>query len=606
MSQHGEFPPNLLFPSSSGNKSNPAIIKHANKILAAARKPVEVPRCRQHDWENVSLERNKIRCRKPSPFSKRVQSILDAAALVASSTDTHILYKAVAEHGAAMLDNRERIDSDNRTTEVNLFLIDPLDDEQLISETSSKIFKIGEGIIGYVASTKRVLNMAIGDLPDHPTNHLNVRKADDAFNPDEFWMSFEGDPTRDVLCVPIFQTPTKVLGVLHAQRPSIRAHFRREKSREGGRRGRRRSPTKRGGGGAKRVEPVSNGLSAKKRAANPPYQLELEEAAVQLARLVAAAVLQCNADSGESYVRQAQRFRAQKMKKHVMKVLERGTRDAKHRRLNVITDDLFRAKEKIQTLERAVEEEQHNLVAMNKLMDGVKEEKGEVEREKNHMQREFDLLTAKWKLCLTESNQNKAKVTMMERHNEMYKEQLENYRAPKDVAEIERLNKYVATLQRDLLGAESAKKMESAKRMIARFVLRNVARAFNAWSATVKEIRRQKDQCRRIIARIMNRLIGATFDAWIQYTEEEKRLRGLLDRAARSMKNRQVAGGFRSWLEYVDLRLWLKDFCTKMIARHEQKEIAKGMNKWIQVFNDERRSEFELGNEDDSKVCVLL
>ena len=111
---------------------------------------------------------------------------------------------------------------------------------------------------------------------------------------------------------------------------------------------------------------------------------------------------------------------------------------------------------------------------------------------------------------------------------------------------------------------------------------------------------------KRIVSRIMNRCLAWTLDGWIEYVEEEKRLRGLLNRAARAMKNRQVSGAFNSWIEFVDLRNFMKEFVRKMIGRYEKKEIAKGLGKWIQVFNDERRAEFEMdNNRSRSKFCAL-
>ena len=330
-----EFPESLLFPSSFRNNStHPPIIQRANKILEAAMRPVEIPRNRQHDWHGISIERENVRQSKPSPFNDLTCSLLNAAVFVASATNTHLLYKAVAKHGAEMLDNRpNKANGDDRKTICHLYLVDPLDDSQLISETNPTSYKIGQGIVGHVAKIKSVLNMAIGDLPDHPTNHLNPRRSDDAFNPDEFWMSYSGDPTKDILCVPIFHEMTRdLVGVLHAQRPSIRAHFRRAKSRQGGRRGRSRSPQKKINeeniDEEKRLQ-MKKELTAKNRARKAPYQLISEEAFIQLGRLVAAAVLQANADDGENFARQARKFRNQKNMKRVLKILERGTREKK-------------------------------------------------------------------------------------------------------------------------------------------------------------------------------------------------------------------------------------------------------------------------------------
>ena len=49
-----------------------------------------------------------------------------------------------------------------------------------------------------------------------------------------------------------------------------------------------------------------------------------------------------------------------------MKVLERNTRGAKTKKFNEIKDNLFRANETIQTLERQNEKEQKDLVDNNK------------------------------------------------------------------------------------------------------------------------------------------------------------------------------------------------------------------------------------------------
>jgi hypothetical protein len=334
--------------------------------------------------------------------------------------------------------------------------------------------------------------------------------------------------------------------------------------------------------------------------------VDLEEALVQLARLVAAAVIQSNADAGESFAKQARKFRDQKTCRRVMKILERGTREAKINKFNDIKDQLFRAKEMNETLERALDGEQQNIVARNKLLNVVNDEKAEIEHEKMKIVREFDLLTAKQKMSEIENSQISAKMLSMERRNEMYKEQLRSYHHPKDIAEIERFTTLVHQMKHNSSEQENQIKMEKAKRLIARFVMRTVSLAFNGWSTTVSEIKRQKKECLRIVSRIMNRCLAWTFDGWVEYLEEEKRMRVLLNRAARAMKNRQVSGAFNSWMEFLELRIFLKDFVKKMIASHENKEIAKGLNKWIQVFNDERRAEFDLGSDRRrSKFCAL-
>jgi hypothetical protein len=616
-----QFPESLLFPSSlTKNTSNhPEIIQHANRILHAAMKPVEIPQNRQANWSALSLERSNIRGNAPSPFDDQTRALLDAAALVASATNTHLLYKAVAKHGAEMLDNRpNKLDNDDRRTTVHLYLVDPLDDGQLISETNPQTFTIGEGVVGHVAKTKRVLNMAIGDMPDHPTNHLNPRKADDAFNPDEFWMSYEGDPTKEVLCVPIFNEATlessnDVVGVLHAQRPSIRAHFRKLKSREGGRRGRSRSPAKKSRTfedqnemDAKHRLQRQQELSAKNRARQAPYQLISEEALIQLGRLVAAAVLQANADDGENFARQARKFRNQKNMKRVLKVLERGTREAKQRKVQSIKDKLFKSNERNQELQQQLTDEQNKSNLLNEKMTLMEREKEDAAIHTKKVVRELDLLKAQSRLNAITTSQMQAKMLSLERRNDLHKEEFKHHRSSKDIDEINRLMKIIGGMRDTQADRDRKEQERKKKRIMMRIVMRTAAMAFSSWATTVKEIVRQKKQMRRMIMRVMNRALALRFDAWIEYVDERKRMKEMMNKAARRMKNRQIAGSFNSWLEYVDLRLWMKSFCSKMISRFEKKELAMGLVKWISVYNDARRAEFDMDeNAKKSRFCVV-
>lgn len=667
MSAVPEFLPNLLHNARDAGSSE---LRRANAILAKARVPVEVPRARQGNLPALARAREAVRSATPSSFSPLANALLEASADVAACVDLNALFRVARRAGGMLLDQFPRIDGDDRKTKVTLFMFDPFDDYVLRSEPGSASAELGKGIVGHVAKTGRVLNLAIAEMADHPTNHLNPKKPDDALDPDEFWMSFQGDPTKDILCVPVYetteehraaqagaasiaareqealakQTPEvqvqtcasctwaerrkpleqldggagggifalslasgkvsaaparKIIGALHAERPSIRAHFRRQRSRQGKRKSGRQSRRKKASSPIGRSSTSSP--SARERARNAPFTPDLEEALCRFADFVAAAVHQANHDAGNGFADQARRFREKRNMTRVFKTLERRARAAQHRRTKA-------ALAESQALQIRVHQLTANLQAAEAATAEQREKvaealvaREEAELERKRCQKELDLLIAKHRGLNSELSRCKAAALQGDRRLERMRAQLGDHHHPADLKEIEMLQGQVRTLTRDLGDANENARQQKIRRALGRLTMRKQAMTFHTWRHAVEEQRALKVRVRRLAARMMHRLLGATFDAWAFYLEEQRRLRALLVRAARKMQHRRLSQSWNSLLEYIDLRCWLRDFCTKMIARFEKKELAMGFGKWKSGFLEALKREEGGGGDEGAR-----
>ena len=672
MSAVPEFMPNLLHDARSSGPASSAELRRANALLASARIPVEVPRARQGNLPELAKARESIRAAMRSPFSLLANAVFEACRDVASCVDLHQLFRDTRRAGGRMLDQFPRIDGDDRRTQVTLFMLDPFDDCMLRSEPDNVSAALGRGIVGHVAKTGRVLNLAIAEMSDHPTNNLNPNKPDNAVDPDEFWMSFQGDPTKDVLCVPVYETKAefeaaqveaealkarqeeelarqtpqekthasvsctwterqtslkkkeqpgsatvnvgsmfaltsatgkvttvrrRIVGVLHAERPSIRAHFRQQRSRQGKRRGGHRS---RGGsrGGSRGSSRGSNSTnndidspSAKERAQKAPFSPGLEEAFCQLAHVVSAAIHQANNDAGNGFADQARRFREKKNMTRVFKTFERIARAAQNRRVAASLEESQGLRTRVTLMSTALDEAAETATEQRKRLAEALEAKEEAELAQQRCQKELDLLIAKTRGLQSDLSQCKAGALQGERRLQQMKTRLKDHHNPADLKEIEMLKTQVRALTGNLRDAAEEAQQQKIRRVLGRLAMRGQAMAFHAWHHTVEEQRAQKTRMRRLMARMLNRLLGTTFDAWVFFLEEEKRMRALLARAAAKMMMRIVSQAWNSFLEYVELRRWLREFCTKMIRRFEQKEMAMGFGKWKSEFLEARRQE---------------
>ena len=88
-----------------------------------------------------------------------------------------------------------------------------------------------------------------------------------------------------------------------------------------------------------------------------------------------------------------------------------------------------------------------------------------VQNESRHKQttRELDLLKATTKLTAIETSQLTAKMLSMARRNAMLEEELEEHRAPDDVAEIRRLVQLIETNRRTQANVEEEEREKGEK-----------------------------------------------------------------------------------------------------------------------------------------------
>ena len=645
-----EFIPDLLYKSKSSSHSTPEL-RLANKLLKEAMAPVEVPQARQGDLPEVSEARAVVRKRVGSSFSSLANAVFEASNKVAACVDLHELFRDVRIYGEKLMDSFPRLEGDNRKTKVTLFMLDPFDDLMLRTEPEDLSVEVGRGIVGHVAKSGRVLNLAIAEMAGHPTNHLNdavgSKRPDNSVDPDEFWMSYTDDPTKDVLAVPVFEiqdeggakaesdkescevqtqnSPTglfhlasaagkteslcisesgRIVGVLLAERPSIRAHFRRQRSRQGKRRGGRRSR----GSSREQSERPNIKPSPKERAQNAPYSPGLEEALCQLARIVSAAIKQANNDAGNSFADQARRFREKKNMTRVFKTFERIARAAQNRRIVAAKEESENLRARIDLLSKALEAADTRAAENRKRLAEMDEARQEAELQRKRYEKESDMLKAKNRGIQSELSRCKAAMLQGERRLQHLQDAFKDRHHPNDVREIESLQKQVCSLKKDLLDTMNEAQQLNVKRVLTRIAMRHQSMAFHAWHAHADAMRLQKQRMRRLMARMLNRLLGTTFDAWCIYVEEEQRMRALLRRAAVKMKNRALASSWNSFLEYVELRIWLRRFCQKMIARFEKKELASGFGKWKSEYLRElqfEQQDSEYSARRRSRFCTI-
>ena len=97
------FRPGLL----STSVSDPNIVR-ANKILEAARQPVEVPRPRQGDFPGLASAAHVLRAQRESTLSVLHRRLVEGGSAIAAAIDYKSLYEITAAHASRVLDARPR------------------------------------------------------------------------------------------------------------------------------------------------------------------------------------------------------------------------------------------------------------------------------------------------------------------------------------------------------------------------------------------------------------------------------------------------------------------------------------------------------------------
>ena len=484
--------------------------------------------------------------------------------------------------------------------------------------------------MGFVAKSGVRINLAIADLHGHPTNHLNSKKADDAVDPDEFWMSYRKDPTLEVLAVPVFasgsgdggweagsdegdgapQSPSpatseiegtgrgEVRGVLLVQRPSLQAHYRaKQRQRKPGSNFTRRTPHRAAAasspsrGSSLRSSLSTGSLPQGQEEPSAPYSAEEECAVAALARVIAAAIRQSEHDAGDGFADQARRFREKKTMLRVLRTMRLRVEERRRRERQHLKCDLEEAQVLIEDLRRQLAAAAEDKRASEAAVERAEKARDEALYGQKAARNDLDLLAAKHRCAEKELSQSRAAALQNSRAIEELKKRLRFQRSPDDVQTIKLLQEKLDALQATSREAGAAAKREKARMVIAHLTQQAKSQAFRSWNHACEQSRQNRAKAKRFLARVMHREGGRTFDAWVALLREAQRQRALLQRAARKMKYRRVATAYGSWMEYVELRDFLRSFLRRAIARHEKKEIAAGFGKWVSVALWERRAE---------------
>eukprot|EP00949_MAST-11_sp_MAST-11-sp1_P001743 g1743.t1 len=569
----------------SESASDPQI-ERAYQILAEAEVPVEIPQARQGALARLSSANKALRALAGDAFHPYIRQLVDSCNRCSYATDTHKLYPAAKTAIESLLQKHPAYPDDDRKVTGTLLLVDVLDDRRLVSESISRQIPFGTrgGIAGHVAASKEIINMSIAELKDHPTNHLNENRADDALSPDEFWQSFAGDPTKEVICVPIVDEENgNLLGVLHAERdsPSV-SRFR--KATKAASKGRRRAP--------RRASSSSSSQSVDPRAKKAPFIHVEESAVVVLSRFVAAAIKQALTDAGDAAAEQMLRFRTMKTKRRCLKAFERNVRSRKRAFLHSKIELVKTLSEKLRETEAALSEESNvrrNLQNEKALLSA---DLTAIQEALRNAECSIELHVAQQKAQDTDAKRLQSQLKLLQgRVEELIhrgKEQQSDARSRE-----KRLEEKIKSLERGLQSALSNSSHEKAARIIQRLQMQALGRALRGWHDKTKELKRQREGAQRILLRMKNRNLAKSFAVFVFIYEEAKRQKQLLRRAAQRMRQRHLTSAFNGFIDYRDCRRFLRTFLWKMVHRFEKKEIAAGFTTWRIWLNQSLLAEEE-------------
>ena len=573
-----------------GLAADPAIhsggyeMKTAMDILEEARRPVELSESRQGKLARLS---DSLKRRRPQlvTLDEHQRNLLKGGSLVAKALTLRDLYRAVEEACPIVMP----------TTKSALLIVDPLDDERLVSETLSRVFQITaeKSVVGHVAATGESLNMAIADMSEWPTKDP---RDDDGLDPNQFHQSYSRDPTKSVVCVPVraYNAEQSILGVLYAENEAKKQHFKRS--------------------GARKASHGSKKKGIDNRARAPPYTRENEDALVVLSKYVSASLAHImNGDVQNSFAKHAARFRDIRKKHKCLKKFEQAVQRRRQKKYDSMRDQLAQREKEIKDLQAEVETMRTGFQDMQLALQASKESEEKAIKEKTETSNKNKLLEAELKMTSANLEKYKGQAALLTTRSKELAQRLKD-KTRHDTEELEKLEERLEHYNLLLRKAETDAKHEKAERIIKTLILQSESRAFRGWHDGAKVQTHQRNQAKRLMARAMNRTMAYNFDKFVKIWKDGKQARAQKKRALAYFKNRELTMVWGSWQAYVRRRLFVRHFLNKMVRQWENKEIAKGINGWKAFYawhlmEEKRRLEEEenaRNRKSRSKFCTVL
>ena len=559
-------------------------MRHALEILEEARRPVELTESRQGKLAQLSSSLKIIRPQLVS-LDEHQRNLVKAGQLVASAIDLHALYRAVEQACPMVLP----------CTKCALLMVDPLDDERLVSETLNRTLPIAPeiSVVGHCAATKETLNMAVADMSTWPTCD---GREDDGLNPNQFHQSFSRDPTKSVVCVPILSGDNVVWGVLYAENEAKKQHFKRSGPRKSS-----FGPT----------QGTKKGIDNRARA--PPYSQENEDAMVVLSRYIASSLTHImNGDVQSAFAKHAARFRDMRKKHKVLKKFEQAVQRRRQKKFNDMRDTLASREKEIADMKADVQRMQAGFVEMQNGLAMAKASEEKALAESVAMSNKNKMLEAELKATHAGKEKALGQVALLSRRNTELTSRLK-VKTKADTDKLEQLEARLEHYNLLLKTAEHDAKHEKAERIIKTLMLQGEATAFRGWYNGVQLQIHQKQQSKRIMARALNHVMAYNFDKFVKIWTDGKVAKAQKKKALAYFKNRELVLAMNMWRGYVARRTFIRNFINKLCKQYALKEIAKGFNSWKSYYvwsmlDDERKlaAEAMAKLKQRSQFCQLL
>ena len=123
---------------------------------------------------------------------------------------------------------------------------------------------------------------------------------------------------------------------------------------------------------------------------------------------------------------------------------------------------------------------------------------------------------------------------------------------------------------------QRARQRRSAKRLMARYVHRQLARRFDAWTDMVQ----MKGKMRRFLARMHNVRLAAWFETWLDGVYKMQRNRKLVQRCLSRAINAQKHRCVRQWVAFVATRRRLRKRMKVACQRWTVAKMRNGWSRW--------------------------
>lgn len=150
---------------------------------------------------------------------------------------------------------------------------------------------------------------------------------------------------------------------------------------------------------------------------------------------------------------------------------------------------------------------------------------------------------------------------------------------------------------REAAVSEEARRREATlRRVVHRWTVGLLARAFSGWAVAASEQRRLRRVAARIISRMRNAQVAGALAGWRAFVGRRRRARGVLQRAVARVRHKGIAGALGSWKAFVahcaakdEEAARRADVVQRIALRWQQRLAARAFSGWLANATERRR-----------------